>query len=416
MFKRILPKFFNFCIFLSTIAGSVSASTGAEIVAPTAIEQDQSELCSLPNYDGRNSLLTNGQIYISKDNSDRLSEGGCGHITMTNLLLGGICDTKLHVLNDMLNSVKASEDIQSLSLNLIPFDECESQLLSSSLSLDLRYNTTCNPTKFLMKNVKEMFFNIKKTYDGRLKEYKDQTKVLYLLFDCTTKWQTLTTPYNHIPDNPTHTEVMLIYKLLQEAENKDGQILKDIPADEDTFEKLDNKKRKELKDKIVEKLKDRLPKRIISIRPMCYVCEEFLKSIYKSCGCSCEFESYECFNYIRGWEGNKKVTLNSNASTELQLNPTLLDELDSSEGPGADKKGKGHVGDGDSYVGVQQQPPPPTPNVGGVWARRDSKGPGSPTKQSETDDYDSLFPKLASLSSADQERNTQGSGDRIQKP
>lgn len=41
------------------------------------------------------------------------------------------------------------------------------------------------------------------------------------------------------------------------------------------------------------------------------------------------------------------------------------------------------------------QPPPPTPNGGGVWARRDSKGPVSPPKQSETDNYDTLFPKLA---------------------
>lgn len=41
------------------------------------------------------------------------------------------------------------------------------------------------------------------------------------------------------------------------------------------------------------------------------------------------------------------------------------------------------------------QPPPPTPNGGGVWARRDSKGPVSPPNQSETDNYDTLFPKLA---------------------
>lgn len=80
------------------------------------------------------------------------------------------------------------------------------------------------------------------------------------------------------------------------------------------------------------------------------------------------------------------------------------------ECPGADKKSTGHGGDG----GVQQQPP--APNGGGVWARRDSKGLGSPTKQSETDDYASLFPKLASLSSTDQERNTKGSGTAFKSP
>lgn len=229
---------------------------------------------------------------------------------------------------------------------------------------------------------------IETVYSEPLKHFEEQMKdfYTYLTKGYDTVQSSEAPAFNSGSRSATHTEFIMVYYIIKNDKgilkkfNNFTNMLTSTPERcEAAFHEL------------INNLGPKLPNRIYSAHCMCPVCEAFLTSLYNVCKHHGEFISIlSRYKSISGPYGKlTKLLLGDDTGQNTVANGKGA--AGSSTGPSFGTPPSKERGDG----GVQQQPPPPTPNGGGVWARRDSKGPVSPPKQSETDNYDTLFPKLA---------------------